>query len=56
MKKLILLLLFVLLVSCVDNNDVIGDCYVSPEPEKVCVEIYVPNRAFFIAVFFPLVH
>ena len=42
MKKLILLLLFVLLVSCVDNNDVIGDCYVSPEPGKVCVEIYEP--------------
>ena len=40
MKKLLLLLLFILLVSCVDNNDVIDDCYVSPEPDKVCIEIY----------------
>jgi hypothetical protein len=42
MKKLLLLLLFILLVSCVDNNDVIDDCYVSPEPDKVCIEIYEP--------------
>ena len=39
-KKLILLLLFILLVSCADNNDVIGDCYVSPEPDKVFIKIY----------------
>ena len=42
MKKLLLLLLFILLVSCADNNDVIGDCYVSPEPDKVFIEIYEP--------------
>ena len=42
MKKLLLLLLFTLLVSCEDNNDVAGDCYVSPEPNKVCIEIYEP--------------
>ena len=42
MKKLLLLLLITLLVSCEDNNDVTGDCYVSPEPNKVCIEIYEP--------------
>ena len=42
MKKLLLLLLFILLVSCEDNNDVTDDCYVSPESNKVCIEIYEP--------------
>ena len=42
MKKLLLLLLITLLVSCEDNNDVTGDCYVSPEPNKICIEIYEP--------------
>ena len=42
MKKLLLLVLFIPLVSCGDNNDEIGDCYVSPESNKVCIEIYEP--------------
>ena len=42
MKNLLLLLLFIPLVSCGDNDDVVGDCYVSPEPDTVCIEIYEP--------------
>jgi hypothetical protein len=39
-KKLLLLLLFIPLLSC--NDNVIGDCYVSPEPDKVCTKEYQP--------------
>jgi len=42
MKKLLLLLLFIPLVSCGDNDDVIGDCVVSPNPEIICTKEYQP--------------
>ena len=43
MKKLTLLLLFILFNSCDENGDeIIGDCYVSPDPEMICTEEYNP--------------
>lgn len=43
MKKLILLLLFIPLVfSCSGNDDNIGDCFVSPDPDRICTEEYQP--------------
>jgi len=42
MKKLILLLLLIPIVSCGDNDDVIGDCVVSPNPEIICTKEYQP--------------
>jgi|TARA_B110000444_G_scaffold181836_1_gene170648 hypothetical protein len=34
--------LLLIFVSCNPSEDVIGDCYVSPEPDTVCIEIYEP--------------
>lgn len=43
MKKLILLLLFISLFSCDEkDNDLIGDCVVSPNPEIICTKDYKP--------------
>jgi len=43
MKKLSLLLLFILFNSCDENeNEIIGDCYVSPDPDMICTEEYNP--------------
>ena len=39
MKKLILL--FILFMACAEN-EIIGDCYVSPDPEMICTEEYNP--------------
>ena len=42
-KKLILLLLFILLDSCAaKDDDIVGDCFVSPNPEIICTEEYKP--------------
>jgi hypothetical protein len=43
MKKLILFLLFISFISCVETeNEINGDCYVSPDPEMICTEEYNP--------------
>ena len=42
MKKLILLFLITLFSSCDKSEDIIGDCFVSPEPDRPCIEIYEP--------------
>tara|TARA_B100000497_G_scaffold118090_1_gene144035 strand:- start:458 stop:670 length:213 start_codon:yes stop_codon:yes gene_type:complete len=34
--------MLLIFVSCVDDEDVLGDCYVSPDPDAVCIEIYEP--------------
>ena len=34
--------MFLIFVSCDDGEDVLGDCYVSPDPDAVCIEIYEP--------------
>ena len=40
MKKMILV--FILFFSCTEDQDIIGDCFVSPDPERICLEIYEP--------------
>tara|TARA_Y100000768_G_C23566896_1_gene490812 strand:- start:109 stop:345 length:237 start_codon:yes stop_codon:yes gene_type:complete len=42
MKKHLLILLFIPLVSCSDNDDVIGDCVVAPNPDIICTKEYKP--------------
>ena len=43
MKKLILLLLLIpFIFSCSGNDDIIGDCFVSPDPDRICTEEYKP--------------
>ena len=40
---LILLSGFVFLISCDgEPDDIIGDCFVSPDPERICIEVYQP--------------
>jgi hypothetical protein len=29
-------------ISCNNSEEVLGDCYVSPEPDVICIEIYEP--------------
>ena len=34
---------FLLLISCVSDEDILGQCVVSPDPDyAVCIEIYEP--------------
>ena len=40
MKKMILV--FIIFFSCNEDQDIIGDCFVSPDPERICLEIYEP--------------
>tara|TARA_Y100000746_G_C15366963_1_gene392499 strand:- start:611 stop:850 length:240 start_codon:yes stop_codon:yes gene_type:complete len=43
MKKLILLLLLIAFFSCSEKkDDVIGDCFVSPNSEIICTKEYKP--------------
>ena len=42
MKFNLIFLMLLIFVSCVDDEDVLGDCYVSPDPDAVCIEIYEP--------------
>jgi len=43
MKKYNLLIILILMFSCEQNtDDIIGDCFVSPNPDMVCTEIYQP--------------
>ena len=42
MKKLLFLLLFIPLVSCSDNDDNLGECFVSPKPDLICADVYEP--------------
>ena len=42
MKFNLIFLMLLLFFSCNGGEDVLGDCYVSPEPEAVCIEIYEP--------------
>ena len=43
MKKLIqLLLLIPFIFSCSGNDDIIGDCFISPDPDRICTEEYKP--------------
>ena len=34
--------MLLIFVSCGDGEDVLGACYVSPDPNTVCIEIYEP--------------
>ena len=43
MKKLILLLLFIPLVSCGDDDEILGNCVVAPDPDSFfCTKEYQP--------------
>tara|TARA_B100001063_G_scaffold76397_1_gene70639 strand:- start:3080 stop:3316 length:237 start_codon:yes stop_codon:yes gene_type:complete len=42
MKKLILLLLFIPLVSCGDDEEILGNCVVAPDLNRVCTKEYQP--------------
>ena len=42
MKLNLIFLMLLIFVSCGDGEDVLGDCYVSPDPDAVCIEIYEP--------------
>ena len=37
-----LIIFFLLLISCVDNEEILGHCYVAPDPDAVCIEIAEP--------------
>ena len=40
-----LIIIFLLLISCVDSEEVLGQCYVAPDPDAVCIEIAEPVYA-----------
>ena len=42
MKLNLIFMMLLIFVSCGDGEDVLGDCYVSPDPDAVCIEIYEP--------------
>ena len=42
MKFNLMFIMFLIFVSCDDGEDVLGDCYVSSDPDAVCIEIYEP--------------
>ena len=43
MKKLIYIFLgLTLMIGCSDSNEILGTCYVSPNPEIICNEEYDP--------------
>ena len=37
-----ILFVFIIFFSCNDDMEIIGDCFVAPEPERICPEIYEP--------------
>ena len=40
--KFRLIMFFLLLISCVSDEDILGQCVASPDPDAVCIEIYEP--------------
>jgi len=42
MKFNLIFLMLIMFVSCGEGEDASGDCYVSPEPDVICSEIYEP--------------
>ena len=40
--KFRLIIFFLLLISCVDDEDILGQCVVSPDQDAVCIEIVEP--------------
>ena len=39
---LISLFSVIFLISCNEEDNIIGDCFVSPEPDRICTEEYQP--------------
>ncbi len=37
-----LIIIFLLLISCIDSEEILGQCYVAPDPNAVCIEIAEP--------------
>ena len=33
---------FIIFFSCSEDMEIIGDCFVAPDPEQICPEIYEP--------------
>ena len=42
MRFNLIFLMLLLFFSCSGDEVVLGDCYVSPEPDAVCIETYEP--------------
>ena len=42
MNKLIFLFIYITLVSCVDGEEILGNCVVAPDLDRVCTEEYQP--------------
>tara|TARA_B100000003_G_scaffold200073_1_gene206553 strand:- start:168 stop:404 length:237 start_codon:yes stop_codon:yes gene_type:complete len=42
MKKLLFLFIYISLVSCGDDEEILGDCVVAPNLDRVCTEEYQP--------------
>ena len=43
MKKLLIIFLGLsLMFGCTDGDEILGPCYVSPNPETICTEEYSP--------------
>ena len=42
MKKLLYAFIAILIFACTDGDEILGPCYVSPNPDTVCIEVYEP--------------
>tara|TARA_B100001248_G_C27383210_1_gene458206 strand:- start:361 stop:597 length:237 start_codon:yes stop_codon:yes gene_type:complete len=42
MKNLLYLFLSVLIYACNYDDEILGSCYISPDPEMICTEEYNP--------------
>lgn len=42
MNKLIFLFIYITLVSCGDGEEILGNCVVAPDLDRVCTEEYQP--------------
>ena len=42
MKSNLIFLMLIMFISCNDSEEALGDCYVSPEPDVICIEIFEP--------------
>tara|TARA_B110000003_G_scaffold190645_1_gene189399 strand:- start:278 stop:517 length:240 start_codon:yes stop_codon:yes gene_type:complete len=43
MKKILYIFLgLTLMIGCSNGNEILGSCYVSPNPEIICIEEYDP--------------
>ena len=48
MNKLIFLFIYITLVSCGDGEEILGNCVVAPDLDRVCTEEYQPVCAVMV--------